>query len=296
MPVIPNELAASNAYCHAQTRKHAKSFYFASIALPDRKKAAAFAIYAYCRYADDLVDESGIEGKDLDTALAQLDADFDLLIATNGAGHPFGPAFAHTVTTYEIPKALFLDLIKGVRMDRGHVRIPNWPALREYCYHVASVVGLILCRIFELRDPRGEAYAIDLGIAMQLTNIIRDVGEDLDNDRIYLPLDELAAHSLDESVLRRKAVTAEFRSFLKDQIARARSLYAASEEGIPLLADDGSQRTVWMMRVIYAGILDEVERAGYDVLNRRVSTSTARKIRLALRAAMRHRASRRRSR
>lgn len=285
-------VAASHAYCHAQTRRHARSFYFASLALPAEKKLAAYAVYAFCRYADDLVDRA--ESADgVEALLARVGAEFDAMLSGEKTEPPFAPAFAWAVRRFGIEKEPFLDLLKGVSMDLGPVRIADWPTLRDYCYHVASVVGLMMARIFELRDERGRAQAIDLGIAMQLTNIIRDVGEDFRLGRVYLPADELAAHGVATNDLGHARVTPELRDLLRFQIARAREFYTRAEPGIALLADDGSQFTVWLMRHVYAGILDEVERADYEVLRRRVSTSFARKLALAARAWRDHRRARR---
>ncbi len=276
-------LAASHAFCHRQTRQHARSFYFASIALPPEKKRAAYAVYAFCRYADDLVDRA-VAADGIEAALTQVGTDFDAMLAGEKTEPPFAPAFAWAVRRYGIEKQPFLDLLKGVSMDLGPVRIADWPALREYCYHVASVVGLMMARIFELRDERGREQAIDLGIAMQLTNIIRDIGEDFRLGRVYLPADELAAHGVAPEDLGGARVTPALRELLRFQIARARDFYRRAEPGIALLANDGSQFTVWLMRHVYGGILDEVERANYEVLQRRVSTSLPRKLALAARA------------
>jgi phytoene synthase len=282
----PDALAASHAYCHEATRRHARSFYFSSFALPREKKRAAYAVYAYCRYADDLVDRaSSPEG--LDAILRQLANDFDHILEGGRGDLPFAPAFAWAVRRYGIEKQYFLDLLRGVAMDLGPVKIPDWPALRDYCYHVASVVGLMMSRIFELRDPAGLARAIDLGIAMQLTNIARDVGEDWRNGgRVYLPASELAEYHVDlTGEMNHPAEPGtDFVRLMQFQIARARDFYARAEPGIPLLADDGSQYTVWLMRHVYAGILDEIERQDYRVLDRRAATSFSRKILLALKA------------
>ncbi len=279
-------LAESHDYCRDATRYHARSFYFSSFALPAEKKRAAYAVYAYCRYADDLVDHaSSTEG--LERILGELGADFDVIVAGGRDDLRFAPAFAWAVQRYGIEKQYFLDLLRGVAMDLGVVKIENWPALREYCYHVASVVGLMMSRIFELRDEAALARAIDLGLAMQLTNIARDVGEDWRNGgRVYLPATELAQHGVDLAAeMEQPAQPSDnFVRLMQFQIARARDYYLRAEAGIPLLADDGSQYTVWLMRHIYAGILDEIERAQYRVLDRRAATSFARKLFLAWRA------------
>ena len=133
------------------------------------KKRAAYAVYAFCRYADDLVDRAA-EGDGLEAALRRVGEDFDRMVAGEMVEPPFAPAFAWAVKRFGIEKQPFLDLLKGVAMDLGPVRIADWPQLREYCYHVASVVGLMMARIFELRDDAGREHAVELGLAMQLTN------------------------------------------------------------------------------------------------------------------------------
>ena len=282
----PDALAASHAHCHASTRRHARSFYFSSFALPRDKKRAAYAVYAYCRYADDLVDHA-VSTEGLDEILRQLGDDFDRILEGGRDDLPFAPAFAWAVGRYGIEKQYFLDLLRGVAMDLGPVKIPDWPALRDYCYHVASVVGLMMSRIFELRDPAGLERAIDLGIAMQLTNIARDVGEDWRNGgRVYLPATELAEYGVDlaKEMTHPAAPGPNFIRLMQFQISRAREIYARAEPGIPLLADDGSQSTVWLMRHVYAGILDEIEHLDYRVLDQRAATSMPRKIVLAMKA------------
>lgn len=286
------KLDSSHAYCHAQTRKHARSFYFASVALPKEKKRAAYAVYAFCRYADDLVDRA-VAGDGVAVALERVSQSFDRMTAGELDDPPFAPAFAWAVRRYGIEKQPFLDLLKGMSMDLGPVRIADWPQLRDYCYHVASVVGLMMARIFELRDEGGRERAIDLGIAMQLTNILRDVGEDFAMGRIYLPADEMSAAGVGMEALALPRVSGELRALLREQAARAREYYLRAEAGIPLLADDGSQFTVWLMRHVYAGILDEIETLGYEVLRQRAKTSFLRKLLLARRAWRDHRRTRR---
>ena len=281
--VVSSSLAASHVYCHRQTRQYARSFYFASFALPRDKKRAAYAVYAFCRYTDDLVDRAGTPDG-MEQTLRTVGDTFDLMVAGDLSEPAFAPAFAWAVKRYQIEKRPFLDLLKGVAMDLGPVRIADWPHLRDYCYHVASVVGLMMAHIFELRDDTGRERAIDLGTAMQLTNILRDVGEDLRMGRIYLPADEMLAHGVTSAELAATKATPNLKGLLREQAERARRYYGSAEAGIPLLADDGSQFTVWLMRHVYAGILDEVERHDYEILQRRVSTSFARKVLLAGRA------------
>ena len=263
------------------------------MALPPEKKRAAYAVYAFCRYADDLVDRATSPDA-VGPALDRVSKEFDRMLAGDMSTPPFVPAFAWAVRRYGIEKQPFLDLLKGVAMDLGLVRIADWPQLRDYCYHVASVVGLMMAQIFELRDAQGRERAVELGLAMQLTNILRDVGEDYRMGRIYLPADEMAIHGVAPEDLARKRATPALKSLFREQAARARNYYQRSEAGIPLLADDGSQFTVWLMRHVYAGILDEIERLDYEVLRRRATTSFPRKLLLAARAWRDLRRSRRR--
>ena len=276
-------LERSHRYCHGVAKHHARSFYFASAALPREKKRAAYAVYAFCRYADDLVDR-GAPTEGIETVLSRLGTEFDRMAAGELAELPFAVAFGWAVRRFGLEKQPFLDLLKGVAMDLEPVRVADWPQLRDYCYHVASVVGLMMAQIFELRDPAGREQAIDLGIAMQLTNIVRDVGEDQAMARIYLPADEMRRYGVSAEDLAAAHPSAPLKELLRAQARRARSYYRRAEGGIALLADDGSQLTVWIMRHVYAGILDEVERLDYDILRQRASTSLPRKLRLAARA------------
>lgn len=278
-----SRLEESHRYCQRETRRHARSFYFASVALPREKKRAAYAVYAFCRYADDLVDRAA-STENMGPALQRVGEEFDRMVAGETCEPPFAPAFAWAVGRYGLEKQPFLDLLKGVAMDLGPVRIADWPQLRDYCYHVASVVGLMMARIFELRDEAGRERAIELGLAMQLTNILRDVGEDYRLGRIYLPADEMAAQGVSGVDLAGAHVGPALRTLLREHVQRARACYRSAEAGIPLLADDGSQYTVWLMRHVYAGILDEVEKLDYEVLHRRAATSFPRKLLLAGRA------------
>jgi len=302
-------LAASFRAARDITRHHAKSFYFSSFPLPADRRRAAYAVYAFCRHADDAVDRAA-EGARLDEAVAGLR---DLTARLFGEGEapelPWAGAFRHTVREYGIPRSLCDDLVHGVALDtRAPVRLRDWAELREYCYYVASVVGLMMARVFGIRDAAAEPRAVDLGIAMQLTNILRDVAEDAARDRIYLPAEELAAFGIGQESVRQTVLSTAVRSGTSAQAgmpaprncsplfqsgawreyalffaARARDHYLAAEAGIPSLAPGAPQLAVWCMREIYAAILDEIEAADWDVSVRR-HVGTARKVSLAVRA------------
>ncbi len=260
---------------------HARTFYFASHFLERRKRGACYAVYAFCRYVDDLADEwsereiTGSISPEESTrrAIAAWSDDLDRVYRGEMVDDPVMIAWADVLERYEIPRNLPDELIEGCLSDlRPHVRYATFAELREYCYKVASVVGLMTSRIFGLEDPAqqefADARAIDLGIAMQLTNILRDVGEDAADDRIYLPLDEIAAAGLEEGDILAGRWTPAFRDFMIEQIARARDYYTTAEEGILLLSKE-SRRTVRLMSRNYAGILQAIERNDYDVFTRR---------------------------
>lgn len=279
-----NALDASYAAARAVTRHHAKSFYFSSIALPSVKRRQAFAVYAFCRHLDDVIDRAA----DADRAADGLKAFASRVCEGKATGadreaQPWLPAFEDTVHTCGIPVSYFLDLLHGVCLDRHPMEVVTAAELKSYCYYVAGVVGLMMTRIFGLEDRSQEPRALALGEAMQLTNILRDVAEDLKLGRVYLPREELERFGLDRAFLERGRVTPEWRAFMRFQIARAREAYAACEPGIAALPDDGSRRTVRLMRTIYAGILDAIEAAGDDVFSTRRSVPFARKCLLAAR-------------
>lgn len=278
----------SDAYEHARlaTRRHAKSFYFSSFALPKAKRNRAYAVYALCRLIDDRIDEAP-SCENLAQEVSALRELVDRLYAScltgeDLASYPWLPAVEETIRKCEIPRQYIDDLITGVEMDQGAVRLQTWAELERYCYLVAGVVGLIMTRIFELEDRQYEKQAIELGNAMQLTNILRDIAEDLERDRIYLPAEELTGYGITEGDLKRGEVTSAWVEFMEFQIERAREYYRDSESGITHLPDDGSRRTVWVMRDVYAGILEEIEKANYNIFQGRCFVSFPRKCGLVL--------------
>lgn len=249
--------------CSAIAREHGRSFYLASrMLLPDRRRAVLSA-YAYCRIADDIVDRAVEHGRD--AAAEALEAWTREL---DEPRHPVAVAFAHTRRTFRIPKDPILDLLAGVEMDLSTARYESWEALHRYCYHVAGTVGLIVAPVFGCEDHGALEHASDLGIAMQLTNILRDVREDAEMGRLYLPIDEIVAFGEDPEAILAGKPGRGFRDLMQFEVARARDLYASAHEGIPALIPGGRMATLAASH-LYARILNEIEAMDYDVFRGR---------------------------
>jgi phytoene synthase len=278
-----SSLSISREACRRMTRHHAKTFYFASHVLPRQKRNDAYAVYAFCRHVDDQIDLAPSETarRLAFTGLRELlDAAFLTTdkIETLAARLPWLPAFRETVRRRSIPMKYFEDLLVGVEMDQGRVRIATWEELETYCYHVASVVGLIMVHVLAEPSPELLKPAGDLGTAMQLTNILRDLREDWQRDRLYLPFDELEKFGLNTEDIALGRMTDAFRAMMRFQIGRARAYYSYAEPGITKLPDDGSRFCVRLMSTIYGAILDEIERGDYQVYRSRVRVSFVRKL------------------
>jgi len=243
----------------AITKKHAKTFYFASHFLGCEERYASYAIYAFCRINDDAVDVTNQE----------LNADLTA-------------AFQKTVAKYQIPKEYFAELKSGVNMDLSKSCYQNFAELYAYCYKVAGVVGLIMLKIFGNKNAEAEKYAVDLGIAMQLTNILRDIKEDLARGRIYLPLDEMQSQGINEIDIRQETLNASFRELMRSQIQRARQYYNQSTPGVKLIPGVKNRFVILAMKDIYAGILEKIEKNNYDVYKQRAQVSTIGKIAIIL--------------
>jgi 15-cis-phytoene synthase len=272
-PVRPIPNPGDWERCKAIARHHGRSFFFASRCLPPARRRAALATYAYCRIADDIVDqvrEAGPEASD--AALARWEAQLTRPV------DPVAIAFAHTRDRFSIPEQPVRDLLTGLRMDLTTTRYATWDELRTYCYHVAGTVGLMVAPIFGCRDPLALSHAAQLGIAMQLTNILRDVAEDARLGRLYLPLDEIAAFGCDPDALLDGQPGEGFPALIAFQVDRARALYADALRGVRALAPSGRITTLAASN-LYAGILTEIEALDYDVFRARAQMSSARKLR-----------------
>jgi phytoene synthase len=276
--MIPG-LDASYGAAELITAEWARSFYFASRFLPDDKRRAIFAVYDYCRHADNLVDRRG------DVPVARVRAELDELaglVRRLHAGEPPSDArwlgLWDTFRRYPIPLDPLLELLEGVAVDLEPVAFANFAALERYCRLVAGGVGLMLGPILGAEQEGFNASGVRLGVAMQLTNVLRDVGEDLDAGRVYLPVTELERFGLTRKDLERRRVTPAFRALMQFQIARARRYFEAGSRVVRLFPPDGSRLTVRLLQHTYAGILDAIERLDYDVFRARAYVSTPRKL------------------
>ncbi len=278
----PKQLSLAYEYCSKVSWKHAKTFYFATHFLPAHKRFPVYAVYALCRYVDDLVDRSDETRQSLTkekilALLNQWRADLDSCYNGLIVDHPIMMAWYDMLQRYSIPKSLPLELIDGVCMDLKTSRYQTFDDLYVYCYKVASVVGLMTSEIFGYSSTDALDYAIKLGIAMQLTNILRDVGEDARRGRIYIPLEDLEHFKYTEQDLFNNILDERFVALMQFQIERARHYYADADMGIPLLSKD-SRLAVRISRVNYSKILDCIEKNKYDVFSRRAYVSFAGKI------------------
>lgn len=280
-------LSAGYARCEAVTREKAKSFHFASAFLPEAKRQGIFAVYDFCRHVDDLVDERG--DRPISAVQADLEVMRDLLRAT-AAGHPpADPRWAplhDTLSQFEVPVEPLLELIDGVTGDLGPRAFQTTPELLHYCHQVAGVVGLALGPLLGARRTGFESSGAALGVAMQLTNVLRDVGADAALGRYYLPSEELAQFGLTHADLAAGVVDDRWRQFMTEQIRRARRYYAEGDHVIPLFPDDGSRLTVRLMQRTYGGILTAIEKQQYDVFARRAHVGMTGKLLLLASAYM----------
>jgi phytoene synthase len=289
--VSSNELARAYATCRTIAKREAKNFYYAFVALPLERRNAICAIYAFMRQADDLADDENLPRDERRIRLnAWLAAWHE---AANGAAttDPVFLAVRDATARFTIPLQLLDEVVDGVAMDLDHASTgapdtyATFADLYRYCYLVASVVGLVCIRIFGYSGERAEKLAEETGIAFQLTNILRDVSEDAARNRVYLPLEDLAAHGVSlDSILHRASSappTAAERALLASVAERAEQYYRSADELLPLI-DRESRPALWVLVSIYHALLKRIERADYDVFTRRASVPTAQKIAILL--------------
>lgn len=268
-------------YCRRRTAASGSSFYYGFLCLSAPRRRAIMALYAFCREVDDIVDEND----DQDAARAALDewrAELDRVYAGTPQ-HPVGRALADVVDAFDLPQEQLLEIVDGMEMDLDQHRYADFNALRLYCYRVASVVGLLSAEIFGYRERATLRYASDLGLAFQLTNIIRDVGDDARRGRIYLPLDELARFGVSEDDILAGRHTPAFTELMAFQCERARQTYVRALAELPH-ADRRAQRPGLVMAAIYRRLLEEIEAGGFQVLGAPPRLATRTKLTVAVTA------------
>jgi phytoene synthase len=284
------------AVCRAIARREAKNFYYAFVALPRPRRNAICAIYAFMRQADDLADDESVLLADRRGKLDAWIAEWRAASAGGATSDPVFVAVRDAIGRYAIPLTLLDELVAGVTMDvdAGSHDAPDTYAtfsdLYRYCYLVASVVGLVCIRIFGYSDVRAEKLAEETGIAFQLTNILRDVAEDAERNRVYLPLEDLQAHGVElESLLHRKKgsePSENERDLLREIGRRAVGYYASAQALMPLI-DKESRPALGVLVEIYSALLKQIEGAEYDVFSRRASVPTMRKLAILAKGLLR---------
>jgi phytoene synthase len=277
---MATELQTAYQYCQQVAREHAKNFYYAFRTLPSEKRQAIYAAYAFCRLCDDIADEE----QPVEDKMTRFAETRDLLAKSfhEVPNDPIFTALKDAIDTFHIPQSYFEEVIDGVEMDLDITRFQTFDNLREYCYKVASVVGLVCIEVFGYNDPKAREYAIDLGIAMQLTNILRDVREDAERGRIYIPLEEIEQFGYSEHELMNGIVNDAFRELMSYQAQRAREYFARGKLLIPMVSPE-SRPCLGVLHGVYSSVLDRIEESGYNVFERRIGLSAGEKVFLMLR-------------
>ena len=273
-------LDADYERCAQVTRRSRSSFYYAFILLPPERRRALHAVYAFCRFIDDIADDESIREPAL--LLKRWREELDR-VYSGAPTRALSRALADSARRFNIPRGLFEEIINGVEMDLSRKRYQSWEELRPYCYRVASALGLICIEIFGYSNPSAKLYAENLGLALQLTNILRDVREDADRGRIYLPLEDLARFNVSEDEILGGVYSPNFVRLMDFEARRARELYALAQSELAP-EDRATLLTAEAMRLIYAALLERIIKSNYRVLDRRHSLSAPHKLYLVGRA------------
>jgi len=272
-----------HAYCKDVIRRSGSSLTLSFKLLPASRRRAMTALYAFCRAVDDVVDDIS-DPVAAHTVLTWWRKELDALYAGQ-PNHPVTRALAPAVNAFALPQEHFVALLDGMAMDLQHAGYSDFAALELYCHRAAGVVGLLSARIFGYQNPATETYAARLGLALQLTNIIRDVGEDAMRGRIYLPADELRRFGVSPADLLARRETPEFLALMRFQVARARQAYADALAALPNI-DRRPQRPGLVMAAVYRTLLDEIDRGGCHVLREKTLLPPLRKAMIGLRVAL----------
>jgi phytoene synthase len=265
-------------YCQQKTVQSGSSFYYSFLFLPPERRRAITALYAFCREVDDTVDEA-TDGSVARIKLAWWRTEVSKMYSGTPT-HPVMLALQPHIATYQLEEKHLLAIVDGMEMDLDQSRYLDYPGLQRYCWHVAGVVGILSASIFGYTNPQTLAYAEKLGLAFQLTNIIRDVGDDARKGRIYLPVNDLQKFGVTANDLLKLQHSDKFEALMRFQAERAQAVY---DEALALLPkeDRRAQRPGLMMAAIYRTLLDEIQRDGFHVLNQRISLTPLRKLWLA---------------
>ena len=279
--------------CKELNKQYGKTYYLATLLLPPSKRPFVHALYGLARYADEIVDdmESGKTDEERAIWLSDWSASFFADLDRGVSDDPICRAVVDTAVRWEIPREYFEAFFTSMTMDLTVTEYETFDDLFTYVYGSAAVIGLQVVPILEPSEQSAFKYAQDLGIAFQLANFIREVGEDLDRGRIYLPMSELKAHGVTHEMLHERILTPQIKSALQEQIARVRRLQAEAAPGIKLLSPE-SQACIEAASELYCGIVDEVEKIDFQIFEKRAKTSTWRRIKVAAPALLRARRAR----
>jgi phytoene synthase len=284
--VASRDLDASFAYCRRLAKRTAKNFYYSFLALPADVRRDMCALYAYMRVCDDLGDEEGVPAEARRESLRTWRQDVLHALETGDSAHPVLPALADVVRRRGVPHEPLLDVIAGVEMDLSPVRYQTFAQLSDYCYHVAGAVGVCCIHVWGFEGDEAIRRAVECGRAFQLTNILRDLGEDARMGRVYLPQEDLDRFGYDPAGFALGRTDDAFRRLMQFQVARARDDYRRSEPLARLLTPTG-RPVLAAMRRIYGGLLDQIERRDYDVFRRRVALPRWKKLAFVAAAVLR---------
>jgi phytoene synthase len=265
-------------YCQQKAAASGSSFYYSFLFLPAERRRAITALYAFCREVDDVVDETS-DPQVAATKLAWWRTEVAAMYEGK-ARHPVTQALSPFTVKFSLGQAHLAEIIDGMEMDLTQARYLDWPGLERYCYRVASVVGLCAASIFGYSDPKTLDYAKNLGLAFQLTNILRDVGEDARKNRIYLPMDDMKRFNVTAADILNARHSESFAALMQFEAERAKGFYAAAFAALPA-ADRRAQRAGLIMAAIYRALLDEIERDGFQVLKGKTSLTPMRKLWIA---------------
>ncbi len=278
------QLSAAISKCEEVTRLRARNFHYGLRLTPPDRRWAMYAVYAWMRQADDLADEAGVDRAERERRMHAFRTDTDAAFAGSpDASQPTMLAIAEAVRRFNLQPDEFHDMLAGQWGDLDAARFDTWEELRDFCYRVAGTVGIVCIRVWGFHDPEALKLAVDRGIAFQLTNVLRDLREDLDGSRCYLPLREYAAIELTPEQLRAWAPSDRSREFVLAQVERARQHYRRSEP-LDRMIDPACLPTLWAMTEIYRGILDQIAANPRIVVSGRARLSSLRKAWIAWRA------------